>query len=143
MRLTIKAKEPYEFAEDNFILNERIRVNYQQNISNDVYYVLGTLLNKLGQLEDIEEELGIDLVTLFKAFKNGIWIKYNLGSRTYNYKTGEDKETGDQIVFHKAPYKTLVENIGYFRRLFEKEYAENYGKTWALTKEELINEKED
>ncbi|MCR4661674.1 MAG: hypothetical protein K5765_06740 [Clostridia bacterium] len=75
---------------------------------------------KLGQLEDIEDELGIDLITLFKALKNGIWIR-----------------TDDRIVFHKAPYKTLAENIGYFRRLFEKEYTHNYGKTWALTEEEI------
>ena len=77
--------------------------------------------NKLVDLENIEDELGIELITLFKAFKNGIWMKF-----------------GDQIVFHKAPDKTLSENIAYFRRLFEKEYAQNYGKTWALTKEELL-----
>ena len=99
---------------------------------------LNRIYQKLGQLEDIEEELGIDLITLFKALKNGIWIKFNTGSRTYNWKTGEDKETGDQIVFVKAPHKTLAENIGYFRRLFGKEYTENYGKTWALTKEGLL-----
>ena len=27
---------------------------------------------KLADLEDIEEELGIDLITLFKALKNGV-----------------------------------------------------------------------
>ena len=116
MRLTSKRGNYYDFDENDQI-NE--------------------VSSKLGQLEDIEDELGIDLIILFKAFKDGIWIKFNTGSRTYNYKTGEDKETGDQIVFHKAPYKTLAENIGYFRRLFEKEYTQNYGKTWALTKEEL------
>lgn len=98
----------------------------------------GQAIIKLGQLEDVEDELGIDLITLFKAFKNGIWIKFNMQSRTYNWKTGEDKETGDQINFVKAPYKTLAENVAYFRRLFEKEYAQNYGKTWALTREELL-----
>ena len=30
-------------------------------------------VKKLGQLEDIEEELGIDLVTLFKALRNGFY----------------------------------------------------------------------
>lgn len=29
---------------------------------------------KLGKLEDIEEELGIDLATLFKALKNGVYM---------------------------------------------------------------------
>ena len=28
-------------------------------------------MNKLGKLEDIEEELGIDLITLFDILKNG------------------------------------------------------------------------
>lgn len=32
-------------------------------------------LTKLRLLEDIEEELGIDLVPLFKALKNGIYVK--------------------------------------------------------------------
>ena len=35
------------------------------------------LWNKLGQLEDIEEELGIDLITLFKALQNGVWVEVN------------------------------------------------------------------
>ena len=30
-------------------------------------------VDKLGKLEDIEEELGVDLITLFKALRNGIW----------------------------------------------------------------------
>ena len=34
------------------------------------------LLNKLGQLEDIEEELGIDLITLFKVRQIYWRIKY-------------------------------------------------------------------
>lgn len=32
-------------------------------------------VNKLGKLEDLEEELGIDLLTLFKALKDGIYYK--------------------------------------------------------------------
>ncbi len=75
---------------------------------------------KLEKIEDIEEELGIELLTLFKAFKSGIWYKDQGG-----------------VHYHKQPYDTLEENIAYFRRLFEKQYTENYGKTWALTKEEL------
>ena len=33
--------------------------------------------NKLGELENIEEELGIELETLFYALKNGIYVKPN------------------------------------------------------------------
>ena len=32
---------------------------------------------KLGQLEDIEEELGIDLLTLFKALKEPVYVVVN------------------------------------------------------------------
>ena len=32
---------------------------------------------KLYQLEDIEEELEIDLITLFKALQNGVWVEVN------------------------------------------------------------------
>lgn len=80
---------------------------------------------KLAKLEDIEEELGIDLVTLFKALKNGIYIK-ELGNN-YPYWSFELRNTnGIGIVIW----------WGYFSTLFLKDY----GKTWALTKEELENE---
>ena len=35
--------------------------------------VLYPAIDKLGQLEDFEEELGIDLATLFKALRNGFY----------------------------------------------------------------------
>ena len=81
-------------------------------------------VDKLGSLEDIEEELGIDLPTLFKAFRNGIYAK-----------------AGREIVF--------VRYIGIFKRrkwhLFSADALGKYeiclvnehGKKWALTKKEL------
>lgn len=32
-------------------------------------------IDKLGRLEDIEDELGIDIITLSKALKNGVYIR--------------------------------------------------------------------
>lgn len=81
------------------------------------------LCNKLGQLEDIEEELGIDLIILLKAVKDGVWVKHPYSSIDYepfridywtDYKTGEE-----------GMYICGME-------------IKNYGKTWALTKEELL-----
>ena len=79
---------------------------------------------KLCQLEDIEDELGIDLITLFKALKNGIVIK---DEPLQNY-----------------PCSLNHNDIGWF--LFVRTdgvlgsyYLKDYGKTWALTKEELEN----
>ena len=79
-------------------------------------------IHKLGQLEDIEDELGIDLITLFKALKNGIWVK--------------DKK--DQWL----PYHCLLRDDFIFvlyEDIYKKEYLlKDYGKTWALTKEVLL-----
>ena len=69
---------------------------------------------KLGQHEDIEEELGIDLITLFKALKNGIYGKI-----------------GDRIEHILAPH--LVEHMKEIY-IFK---IKDYGKTWALTEQEL------
>ena len=97
--------------------------------------------DKLGQLEDIEEENGFDLITLFKALKDGFYIKYN-----------------DKIV-HIFPYKHITINFwyktinvfippkffidckkgtDYLSETIDEEYwFKDYGKTWALTREEL------
>ena len=85
-----------------------------------------SVMNKLGQLEDIEEELGIDLITLFKAIMNGFWLK-----RISNYDFVE-------------PYSYIIDlESSRLVQLYEENtrifYFEDYGKTWALTKEELEN----
>lgn len=86
---------------------------------------------KLGQLEDIEDELGIDLEIIFKALKNGVWIKDCSGqickSFVSIYNLNLDVSNPNlHLCFITAPnYKLLY--------LFE-----DYGKDWALTKEELL-----
>lgn len=79
-------------------------------------------IQKLGQLEDIEQELGIDLVTLFKALKNGCYIKpWAEIKYSYEIRTGSDN----------INLFLLDEN--------DNDYSlKDYGKTWALTKEELL-----
>lgn len=82
-------------------------------------------------LEDIEDELGIDLITLFKALKNGIYKKEN------------------EEIKYISPNYLVFDN----KYLFEYEYCtcraktkakvypyslKKYGKTWALTREELL-----
>ena len=89
-------------------------------------------LNKLGALEDVEEELGIDLAKLFKALKDGIWVKF-AGEKPYHVKApislrGPDKTSE---VFHF----TLRYPVSY--STIQELHLKDYGKTWALTKEEL------
>lgn len=101
-----------------------------------------TCLEKLAKLEDIEEELGIDLITLFKALKDGIWFKH----------TSPILKEEEPIIFskgwrlgHNDPTNRYYLELGDFRSkiLDDKEWLwelaefRNYGKTWALTKEEL------
>lgn len=92
------------------------------------------LLDKLGQIEDIEEELGVDLVTLFKALKGGAWFKLE------GFK-GIRKQ--DEIMFIKAvsigPLLQLCGRYEYDgKHRYVCDLSSQYGKTWALTKEELL-----
>ena len=87
---------------------------------------------KLCQLEDIEDELGIDLITLFKALKNGIWIKNTI------LKNGETKNLlffyEDVNLYKDCLYACPVDIYD------EKVCIDQYRETWALTKEELEND---
>lgn len=83
---------------------------------------------KLGQLEDIEEELEIDLITLFKAISNGIYVKTKNGiSKHYTIYLMKWQQTNTYCLYYR-PYSHI--------------WFKDYGKTWALTKEELENEKD-
>ena len=88
---------------------------------------------KLGYLEDIEEEIGIDLITLFKALKNGCFAK-----ETFDYMG--KKQT--QIIFTEFTQLYYTDDLdGYLIHIRTIDYyLKDYGKTWALTKEELENE---
>ena len=80
---------------------------------------------KLKQLEDIEEELGVDLITLFKALRKGIYVKQYGQIEHYFLKLLSDG------------INLYLTNYGGKRVILSQDY---YGKTWALTKEELEND---
>ena len=86
--------------------------------------------NKLSRLEDIEEELGIDLDILFKGAFDGIWF-------IPPSKDSERKEILDGWIdlgtIDKMEHSFCVGNKSLCCLSFK-----DYGKTWALTKEELL-----
>lgn len=84
--------------------------------------------NKLGQLEDIEEELGIDLITLFKALTEDVYIKQ--GRKIIKVETPPVLLNFDGEYRFEWHYEKLENS-------FEQLSISQYGKTWALTKEEL------
>ena len=80
---------------------------------------------KLGQLEDIEDELGIDLVVLFTALKKGVYIK----------KQSQTKYPLAMLRIHYSNHTTKYFVFDNGREIAIK--LKDYGKTWALTREEL------
>lgn len=101
-------------------------------------------VGKLGQLEDIEEKLGIDLITLFKAMKNGFYgylYGRKLGAEEFDkivfYETKKIGHLGNPKIFIKLYPKEMEIVVGYQEYCFSFNFKD-YGKTWALTKEELL-----
>ena len=89
------------------------------------------VLTKLKHYEDIEEELGIDLVTLVKAL-NGLYYKFR----------PEDREISKM----KVPMLRIINGEycwicpKWMTTTWMSVLVKDYGKTWALTKEELEND---
>ena len=109
--------------------------NYNSNIEEftNNHKLRNSVLNKLGQLEDIEEELGVDLITLFKALKQG-----------YIYEKLEDEITKrdvDMLDFQEGIRGVCLDKsygIDNYKQCYQTlKYINGYGKSWALTREEL------
>lgn len=83
------------------------------------------MLYKLSQLENIEEELGINLIRLSIALK-----------QKFVYHNGKAKIEllGLHIKSNELYLYGFVENTTHAVYLS----LEDYGKTWALTREELL-----
>ena len=89
---------------------------YEHDLFKDVYC-------KLEQLEDLEEEIDIDLITLFKATQQGIWMKRNKVFYFFD----------NLIVDFKR--KCLVQIVS--NDEVETFPFDSYGEDWGLTREEL------
>lgn len=93
--------------------------NYEHDLFRDIYC-------KLQYLEDIEEEIGVDFITLVKMLKNDVYINdggiVNEIGNIYNAQV--------KSIEHWPVWGfTVGDNV---------EYAfKDRGKTWALSKEEF------
>ena len=78
-------------------------------------------IDKLGRIEDTEEEFGIDLTTLFKALTNGIY------TREFGFVKGSRIWIDRNFIGipSEHAYLPLANSLS------------GYGYSWALTKEEL------
>ena len=80
--------------------------------------------DKLGQLEDIEDELGIDLITLFKALKQ---------KHVFHKENVKIEVLGIHIKSGELYLYGFVEDTTHAVFLSLKEHR----NTWGLTREEL------
>ena len=85
---------------------------------------------KLCQLEDIEEEIGIELTTLFKALKYGVYYYTSQNQLTHDYVWLYDNYVSASVR-DKLSYSLLT--------CFQKQILsfEDYGKTWSIYRENL------
>ena len=120
MRLTQKTDKEHEYLKMCIGWYELPTKNYHVRIINETP---SQMYQKLGQLEDIEEEFGINLITLFKALKNGIAIK---DEPLQNYPCSLNHNDIGWLLFVRTDGV-----LGAY-------YLQDYSKTWALTKEELL-----
>ena len=87
---------------------------------------------KLGQLEDIEEELGIDLILLLKIIKEGVFVKTSCRNKGTIFDL---RNTYTPIDYDEKGFYVDCDEYGV--NIMELFYFKDYGKTWALTNEEL------
>lgn len=142
-RLTRKAKDKSGYG---VIFGDgtsgRLAVKNAGERENEIVGKMRAVTDKLGRLEDLEEEIGVGLEVLAKALRNGIWVNRNelfegggpfpkpvfvpkpvIGMLNYGIK----EYPADTIYIYEACY---VEDHNVVRIC-------DYGKTWALAKEEL------
>ena len=133
-RLTKKSNSVLEAIEYQLI-DEKENLDANEGIKK--IPVLAT--NKLGVLEDIEEEIGIDLFTLFKALRNGIWT--NQEQCYGDEKQGKIRFFQVRLLLEENALGCIHNSMWKGKEVIRTLYFKDYGKTWALTKEELENDK--
>ena len=122
------------FVQDNNIITEYppmifgMKVLYDNNLPNNANFIITqTPKNKMEQINDIEEELGIDLITLFKALKEGIYC--------IDFDNQDIRKFKAPLCFNSTSkqFYWYGSNIGY-------PDLKDYGKTWWLEKPKEIND---
>ena len=115
---------------------------WKTKLKNYRYELIEEAIDKLGELEDIEEELGIDLATLFKALEQGAWFVDKRNKNIFFAKCtlcskldGKFECTQEEMKFNGFIILEQLFGLGY--------ELKDYGKMWALTRKELETQKEN
>ena len=120
LMLLIEHTKPIIWKDEFRIRN--LKTN-EEKTAKEMFDIIYDDLNHLEQLENVEEELGVDLVTLFKALRDGVFV------------------VGDDGFIYEDYIKRIDYWQGYWTFISNNEdievCLEDYGVTWALTSEEL------
>lgn len=114
---------------------------WKRKLKNDKYELIENAIDKLGQLEDIEDGMGINLITIFKALKNGIWVKREDKIEKIEITTNlrlvlDCNGSTDKMSYWILEYQDIT--YGSDRtKCIDNWFVDKYGVEWALTKEEL------
>ena len=131
-RLTNKDINWYE----DFVFSMRNRLITENEIKDSIY-------NRLKLLEDLEEDIGMSLLTLFKILKYGCIIhKYKLFCASKQFILESCIING--LFYENGQYGLEIYNeeddIDEEYNDFKYVYIKDYGITWAIKKEELEDE---
>ena len=109
-------------------MNRFTRHDYEHDLFRDIC--------KLQDLENVEEEIGIDLTVLFTALKNGVYYFDEQGQLIHDYVW-----LVNNYVAAGVPDKLSLS----FKTVHSGQILlfEGYGKTWALYKQQLPEEELD
>ena len=99
--------------------------NYDR-ITTDMIY------NKLGKLEDLEEQIGCPLEVIAKASQNGIWVKDKWqGIKHISSDDLNISIRNDDVIFQELYYEDLDSVMDTTGRRY---YGSDYKKTWWFKK---------
>ena len=131
-RLTNKHINSY----NDFVFSLRNRLITTDEINDSIY-------NRLKLLEDLEEELGMSLLLLFRILKHGRIIhKYKIFCSSKEMILESSIING--LFYENGQYGLEVYNeeddIDEEYNDFKYVYIKDYGITWAIKKEELEND---
>ena len=126
--------EPYI----NCIKQDLVRLKELEEENESLRNENESLHTELNRYRNLEQRIGIDLIILFSVLNNGAWVK----SKDWGICHWTMPNIWNDYNGNRSP---KVELEFQFKKSGRYEYfkVKDYGKTWALTREELEDEKED
>lgn len=114
-RLTYK--ENFDIPEYKLLKGRECQ--WRKKLKNENYELIDKAINKLGKLEDLEEQLGCPLEVREQAFNNGFY----------------DENGNHYICEHYVPYLKQMHTKGIMTHTEKRFRLKDYKKTWWLKKD--------